>query len=73
MGYKVRGNKISKTVKPIVLVVRTRDGQGRPAMLEVLHEEQTIDVSNELNREFLIVFGEPALWEPNPHLREGRG
>lgn len=72
MAYKLRSKQGSKTVKPIVLAVRTRDAEGRPAMLEAVHEDQTIDVSNPLNREFLIVFGEPDLWKPNPAKREGR-
>ena len=73
MGYKVRSGKSApKTVKPVVLIVRTRDAQGRPLMLEALHEEQSVDVSNPLNREFLIVFGEPALWQPDPSKAEGR-
>lgn len=73
MAYKVKVGKTTRTVKPIVLIVRTRDDHGRPAMLEALHDEQTVDVSNELNREFLIVFGDPELWKPNPARREGRG
>lgn len=62
MAYKLKTKRGSKTVKPIVLKVLTRDAQGRPSVLEVVHEEQTVDVSNPLNREFLIVFGEPDLW-----------
>jgi len=72
VSYKVKGGKTNKTVKPIVLIVRTRDEQGRPAMLEALHEEQVVDVSNELNREFVIVFGEPDSWKADPAKREGR-
>lgn len=73
MSYKVRGGKTApKTVKPIVLIVRTRDSQGRPLMLEALYEEQTVDVSNPLNREFLIVFGEPGSWKADPSKVEGR-
>lgn len=72
MAHKVKGRGTSKTVKPIVLIVRTRDEQGRPAMLEALYEEQTVNLRNELNREFLIVFGEPDLWSADPARREGR-
>lgn len=73
MAYKVRGGKSgAKTVKPIVLIVRTRDVQGRPLMVEALYEEQSVDVSNELNREFLVVFGTPEAWQPDPTKIEGR-
>lgn len=43
-------------MEPMVLKVTGHDGLGRPRSLEILYDHETVDVSNPLNREFLVAY-----------------
>lgn len=50
--------------RPVVLIVRSKNADGSPAVLEHLREDDVADIARG-DREFLVVYGTPALWGPS--------
>ena len=57
----------------VVLKVVQRDGLGRVRTVEVLYDHETVDVSIESNREFLVVYLAKGVLKKSNEVRSKKG
>jgi hypothetical protein len=60
-----------KTMKVVVMLVQSKDAMGRPKRVELVHEDDTVDVSKPENREFITCLVEPHLVAPKKPRAKG--
>jgi hypothetical protein len=53
-----------RKMKVMLLKVVTHDELGRPRKLEAVYDEETVDVSDPKNREFITALVEPQVVNP---------
>lgn len=53
-----------KRMMVLLMIVRSRDSLGRPKKVELVYDEETVDVSNPENRDFVTAYGDETVYFP---------